>query len=287
MEKLLGIIRLLRLERALSAMVGVVITGVMVKDLMMFKWDYLAACLAVFFSALANFALNDFHDVEVDRINRRKDRPLVNGVISPNTAVKVSLVAILVAFLFASQLNPVPEFMIMLGLPLSLVYNLFLKRYLFFKNLFTGMVNVGVILLGALVTDTIIEPIAYYMAVIGFFFSISYEIMLDIADVEGDKTMGIDTVPGRFGRRNAAYLSVLIGAGAVFTNPLPFFISVDSRLFRDYLFLGLILVPIINRLRISWALLRDQSPENILRLKKRLFRNLQFGGLCYLIGFLV
>jgi 4-hydroxybenzoate polyprenyltransferase len=287
MEKVLGIIRLLRLERALSAMAGVVITGVMVKDLTTFQWDYLAACLAVFFSALANFALNDFHDVEVDRVNRRKDRPLVNGVISPNTALKVSLVAIIMAFLFATQLNPVPEFMIMLGLPVSLVYNLFLKRYLVFKNLFTGLVNVGVILLGTLVTDTIVEPIAYYMAVVGFFFSISYEVMLDIADVEGDKAMGIDTVPSRFGRRNAAYLSVLIGVGAVFANPLPFFICVDSRLFRDYLFLGLILVPIFNRLRISWALLRDQSPENIHRLKKRLFRNLQLGGLCYLIGFLV
>jgi hypothetical protein len=37
---------------------------------------------------------------------------------------------------------------------------------------------------------------------------------------------------------------------------------------------------------ISRELLMDQSPENVWRLKKRLFRNLQMGGITYLIGFL-
>ena len=38
---------------------------------------------------------------------------------------------------------------------------------------------------------------------------------------------------------------------------------------------------------ISRDLLKDQSPENVWVLKKRVFRNLQLGGICYLIGFLV
>lgn len=287
MERLLAVVRLMRLERAASAVAGVIVTGVIVKDLTTFQWSYVVAGLAVFFSALANFALNDYHDIEIDRVNNRQDRPLVNGVIGPAVALWVTLASSLLAYALASQMRPIPRAMILIGLPVSLAYNLHLKKHLVFKNLFTGLANVGVILLGALVTDTTIEPLAAYIAAVGFFFSISYEVMLDIADVPGDTAMGVETIAGRYGRRNAAWLSTIIGVGAVFAAPLPFFVNVDSRLFRDYLFLSLTLVPVVNRLRISGALLMDQSPENIRGLKRGLFRNLQLGGFCYLIGILL
>lgn len=286
MDKVLGYVRLMRLERALSAMAGVVITGIIVKDVTTIGWDYVIACLVVFFSALANFALNDYQDIEIDRVNRRQDRPLVNNIITPSSVLKFALVSSFLAIILALQMNPTPRSMIMMGLPLSLVYNMYLKKYLIFKNMFTGLANVGIILLGSLVVDNVVEPIAYYIAVIGFFFSVSYEIMLDIADVDGDKAMVVDTIPVRFGKKNAAYFSIIIGVCSVFANTLPFFIKVDTRLFQDYLFLSLILIPILNRFRISKDLLLDQSAENIYQLKKKTFRNLQLGGLCYLIGIL-
>ena len=257
------------------------------KDLTGFQWEYVVACLSVFFSTFANFALNDYHDIEIDRLNEREDRPLAKGILSVDTAIIIAGLSCVIAYVLAFQLRPLPRYMIMLGLPVSLGYNLFLKQYLAFKNLFTGLANVGVILVGALVLDINVETLAWYRAVIGFFFSISYEVMLDIADVKGDQAMGVETIPGRFGTRNAAWLSVIIGIGAVFVNPLPFFIPGDPRLFRDYLFLGLVMLSVVNRVLISRELLMDQSPENVLRLKKRLFRNLQMGGITYLIGFLV
>ena len=287
MERVLGCVRLMRLERATSAMAGVIIVGVIVQDLTSFQWSYMIACLAVFFSALANFALNDYHDIEIDRLNNRRDRPLVNGVVSPYIALCITLASSLLAYTFAFQMKPIPKCMILIGLPLSLAYNLHLKKHLVFKNLFTGLANVGVILIGTLVTDTVIEPLAIYIAIVSFFFSLSYEVMLDIADIKGDAAMGVETIATRFGRKNAAWFSIFIGLGAVFADPLPFFIQVDPRLFQDYIFLCLILIPVLNRLRISNTLLKDQSPENIHNLKKGLFRNLQIGGFCYLIGILL
>ena len=183
-------------------------------------------------------------------------------------------------------LNPIPRALILVGLPASLAYNLALKRHLLLKNTFTGLANVGVALMGALTTDAVLEPLAIYIAAIGFFFSLSYEAMLDIADVEGDRSQGVETLPNRFGPRKAALFSILIGAGAIIADPLPYFIHVDPRLFGDTLFLALILFPVVNRLRISASLLRDQSRENIFHLKRRAFRNLQLGCLCYLVGFL-
>ncbi|MCW4050324.1 MAG: UbiA family prenyltransferase [Candidatus Bathyarchaeota archaeon] len=287
METLRYYVRLLRLERAVSAVFGVILTGVIVGDLTAIQNEYVIACLAVFFSALANFSLNDYQDIEIDRRNGRLDRPLAQGQIPPRTALIIACISSILAVTLSLLMNPIPKLMILVGLPVSLVYNLRLKRYLVLKNLFTGLANVGVVLIGALVSDTILEPLALYIATVGFFFSLSYEVMLDIADVEGDMAQGVDTLPGRFGSKNAAWFSIMIGVGAIFADPLPFFIHIDTRLFGDYLFLALILMPIVNRLRISRSLLDDQSPENIFHLKKRLFRNLQLGGLCYLIGFLV
>lgn len=276
----------MRLERAVSAVMGVLLTGVVVKDLTGFNLVYVYACISVFFAAIANFVLNDIHDLEIDRINGRQDRPLANGTLHRKTAVYIVGASILVSVSFALLLPGTPRVLILAGLPLSLVYNIHLKRFLMFKNLFTGLANVGVILVGGLLVDNPIEPLVYYLALVGFFFSLSYEVMLDIADVKGDKANGVETIPGRFGVTNAAWFSVLIGLGAVFANPLPFFIQFDSRLFHDPLFLGLVLISVINRLMISRELIRDQSPSNVRRLKKRLFRNLQIGGIGYLIGFL-
>jgi geranylgeranylglycerol-phosphate geranylgeranyltransferase len=278
--------RLIRIERAISAMSGVVLTGIIVKDLNSFQWNYVIACLVVFFSALANFVLNDIHDVHIDRLNKRNDRPLAKGTIAKETAILFVITSTSLALGLSLLMRPIPRFMILLGLPLSLLYNINLKRYLVFKNLFTSLANVGVILIGALITDTVIEPLAYYLSIIGFFFSFSYEIMLDIGDIEGDRIMGVETIPIRYGQRIATWLSILIGLGAVFADPLPFFIRIDPRLFNDKIFLILIFIPIINRIRISKALLNDYSSENVSVLKKRLFRNLQIGGICYLIGFI-
>ena len=286
MNRVRAYIGLFRLERAISAVMGVLLTGVVVKDLTGFSLVYAYACLSVFFSALANFVLNDIHDLEIDRFNERQDRPLATGVIDRKTAMYLAGICTILALSFALLLPVTPRILILVGLPISLAYNIHLKRFLIFKNLFTGLANVGVILIGGILIDNHIEPLVYYLALVGFFFSLRYEVMLDIADVKGDQAKGVDTIPGRFGVANAAWFSVIIGLGAVFANPMPFFVRFDSRLFHDPLFLGLVLVSVVNRLIISRELLMDQSPANVKRLKKRLFRNLQMGGFGYLIGFL-
>ena len=166
-----GYLNLLRIERAFSAMVGVVITGIVVRDFVDFHWDYVIACLVVFFSALANFALNDIQDINIDRLNRRNDRPLATGSIRKEAAYKVVFLSATLAYVLSLFLNTYPRLLLIIGLPISLFYNIYLKRYLVFKNLFTSLANVGVIFMGALVLDTIIEPLAYFLAFISFFFS--------------------------------------------------------------------------------------------------------------------
>jgi 4-hydroxybenzoate polyprenyltransferase len=280
-------LELIRFERAIAAPFGVIFTGIVTGDLVGFQWEYIAACLAVFFSAVANFGLNDYVDIDADKKNERADRPLANNNFEPLTALLTVIASVIIALSLSLFLNPIAKGLMLLGLPASLIYNLGLKRYIFLKNAFIGFANIGVALIGSLVSDAVLEPLAFYIAAIGFFFSLSYECMLDIADMEGDKEHGVDTLPNRFGVRNTVMFSLFFGFGAIIADPLPFFFDIDPRLKSDYLFLILILIPVVNRLLISRSLLIDQSKENIFRLKKRVFRNLLIGCLCYTIGFLI
>jgi 4-hydroxybenzoate polyprenyltransferase len=281
-----ALVRLFRLDRALSASFGVIFTGLFVGDLVGFQPEYLVAFLVVLFSALANFGFNDYCDLEVDRSNHRLDRPLVQGSLTKGAVLVVTSASTLLALGLTLFLNPTARLLVLVGLPVSLFYHVGVKRVLLLKNAFIGLTNVGIVLLGSLVSDAVVEPVAVYIAAIGFFVGLSYEIMLDIADVQGDSAHGIDTIPARFGVKTASWVSVILGLGAVVVDPLPYFVMVDSRLHGDALFLLLILVPVILRLSISISLYRDQSRENVLRLKKRAFRNLQLGCLCFLVGIL-
>jgi len=97
MEKIFGYLRLIRLERALSAVLGVIFTGLIVGDLTTIQPEYIIACTVVFLSAVANFALNDYRDIEIDRTNHRTDRPLAQRQISPRTALQIAAASASVA----------------------------------------------------------------------------------------------------------------------------------------------------------------------------------------------
>ena len=66
----------------------------------------------------------------------------------------------------------------------------------------------GTILFGSLVIDAILEPIILYFALMGFIIGLGSEIMFDIADAEGDKELGINTIPNKIGLKSASKTSV-------------------------------------------------------------------------------
>lgn len=278
--------KLFRLNRSLSAAFGVIFSGLIAQDLESFQMEYVIAFFIVLFSAFANFGLNDYCDFETDIINCRIDRPLVKGTLTQKTVLISAASASFIALLLTIFLNPLPRLLVILGLPISLFYNIFFKKILLLKNASIGFAYIGIIFLGSILSDIVLEPVTFYFAIIGFFVGLSYEVMLDIADVDGDRAMGIETIPIRFGLKTAAWFSIILGILGIIVNPLPFFINIDTRLHRDYLYLILILIPIIFRINISKSLSKDQSPESIFSLKKRVFRNIQLGCMCFLIGIL-
>ena len=278
---------LIRIDYSMFSAFAVFLSGLLAGDLWGFQSEYLLAFLIVLLSAVGSFAFNDYYDFEVDKRNDRLDRPLVLGAIPRRMALVTSLVSFLLIVLLSLFLNQTAMFLVFFSLPLFFLYSLGLKKVVIFKNVLVAYAYIATILLGSIVSDAAIELLILYFAIMGFIVGSAFEIMLDIGDAEGDKELGIGTLSTRFGAKAAAQVSVALYGIIMIMDPLPFFIMIDPRLYMDYVFFLLILIPVASYFFISKSLIRNQSKKNAFELKKRVFLTMQVGCMAYLIGVLL
>ena len=278
--------KLIRLDNSLFGAVAVLLSGLYAGDLRGFQLEYLVAFLIVFLSAAGAFAFNDYYDFEVDKRNNRYDRPLVLGLLSRRVALMTGLVSFSLILLLSLFLNLLAISLVLVSLPLFFLYSLGLKRMILVKNILIAYAYVATILFGSLVSDAILEPLIVYFATMAFIVGLAFEITLDTGDIKGDKELGIETISTRFGTETAAQISVVLYGVIMILDPLPFFVMIDPRLYMDYAFLLLILVPVVSYFFVSKSLMKDQSKENVFQLKKRAFVTMQVGCIAYLIGVL-
>ena len=286
-EKIIGFLKLIRIELCVFGTIGFFVSGILAGDLIGFQLEYLVGFLIVFVSEAGAFAINDYIDYEIDVKNNRSDRPLVLGLISRKSALTTAIVLLIIDLILILLLNRGASYLALISIPIFYIYSFGLKKLVIVKNILIAYSYAGTVLFGSLVTDAVLEPIIIYFALMGFIVGLGSEIMFDIADVEGDKELGINSVPNKFGLKTAAKISVVCYAIIVIMDPLPFFVLLDSRLYFDSLFLIFILIPVISYIFLSISLLKNQTKENTLKLRKLIFVIMQVGVLSYLIGVLV
>ena len=285
-EKILGFLKLIRLGVSLFGCIGLFVSGILAEDFKGFQVEYLIAFFIVIISASGAFALNDYFDYELDKINNRKDRPLVSGLISRKIALTTAIISFVIVVLLSILLNLASTILVVISLTIFYVYSIGLKKKLLFKNFLIAFSYLSTIFLGALIIDSDLEPLIIYFAIMGFIVGLANEIMFDIADVKGDKEQGINTFSTRFGIKPAARISMSLYIIIIFLDPLPFIVKIDERLYLDYLFLILILIPVISYIILTRSLLKNQTSKNILKLRTLVFLIMQFGTISYLIGVL-
>jgi len=98
MKKLKAIWELMRLEHGVMLFIAILIGSLIAQKTppktlfdnvnLLLRNIFLTFFTALFLEA-STFALNDYYDLEIDRINKRTDRPLVRGDLSPKTALNL------------------------------------------------------------------------------------------------------------------------------------------------------------------------------------------------------
>jgi len=196
----------------------------------------------VFLITGAGNALNDFFDVEIDRINQPK-RPLPSGAISRRSALYLAAIFFVGGIGVAGLLGSLCFVIAVVNSGLLVVYASHLKRTVLLGNLSIGYLTGSTFLFGGAVFGSDGVGVVLVLFLLATLATISREILKDVLDFEGDSVRGARTFPIVFGERASLYLSagfLLLGVGL---SPLPYFQSLsDGRALFGPLYIFIVAV---------------------------------------------
>lgn len=286
-EKLQAFLALTRFGNSFFGMFSVILSGILSMEFFGNGTEYATAAVISIFLFMGSFSINDYFDHLVDIANNRTDRPIVTGAISRNVALQVAVGCMLLAFLISLKLGEFVSLFIGFNILLSIFYSSHMKKVLLLKNISMAYCFMATIIFGTIVVDTVVEPLVQFYILMAFLVGIAFEIMADISDMEGDMQHRVQTIAWRVSPRSAAIISSVIFSVVFILDPLPYFVNLHPNLVHDKRFLLLILPVAVVYLLISRSLIRDQSKNNVLKLRSRTIALMQIGSLVYLIGFLI
>lgn len=216
-------VRLTRLEHALMLCVAVLIGEVIALAGLPDPLFVLLSFFPPFFIEISAFAINDYFDIETDRLNKRMDRPLVTGEAKPGEALFISIASLVIGVAAAYLIN-LPSFIIALAFgALSFLYSYKLKDLPFIGNIYVAATMAIPFLFGSLAVAPFVPGPVAMMALIAFIAGLGREIIGTVRDVEGDaKGRKARTLPMFIGKQFSLMLAALLLVMAVAFTLIPF-----------------------------------------------------------------
>lgn len=156
----------------------------------------------------AGCIFNDLVDKDYDiKVERTKNRPLANGTISRNQAIKLLAGLLLIAFILLFFLSQKAIIIALLSIPFIAIYP-FCKRVTYLAQLWLGITfNLGVLIAWSAVHDRITgAPIFLYIAMI--FWTLGYDTIYAHQDREDDLKLGLKSTAILLGEKTSKYLNL-------------------------------------------------------------------------------
>ena len=267
MKKLKAVWELMRLEHGVMIFIAILIGSVIVlRDIPLWDKLLLTFCTALFLEA-STFALNDYYDLEIDKKNKRTDRPLVRGDISPKTALALFFVLFPLGIICSYFVNLACFVIALITALLGILYDVRLKKIKLVGNFYIAYaMAIPFVFGGAAVVkaDTLffeIPFVIYVVALIAFLAGSGREIMKDVMDFEGDKAEGVKSFPKYIGLRKTNILAGLFFIVAVVLSFVPFFVKSFGVYYLNYLYLILVFVADTLFLSTSIHLIVKKKPH--------------------------
>lgn len=248
MKKLKAVWELMRLEH------GVMIAiAILIGSLIALKGEGLPPIdkfILTFFTALfleaSTFALNDYCDLDIDKKNKREDRPLVRGDLSPKSALYLFYILFPLGIICSYFVNLSCFLIALITALLAILYDIKMKKIKLLGNFYIAYVMaIPFIFGGAAVVakDAIlfeISPSIYIVALIAFLAGSGREIMKDVMDFEGDKEKGVKSFPKYIGSRASNIIAALFYIIAIALSFFPFLMERFDLYYLNYYYLAIV-----------------------------------------------
>jgi geranylgeranylglycerol-phosphate geranylgeranyltransferase len=276
MKKIDGYIQLTRPVNLLIAFVSIFMGGFITGSIQPLA-KLLFACLSGTLIAAGANAVNDFYDLDIDRINRPK-RPLPLGRIPPTHAHVFSIVLFIVGIVFSVFIHMAGVIIATSSSVLLYLYSFRLKRTVLWGNITVAAVSGMAFVYGGMAVGRVRE--AMVVGVFAFFYHGAREIIKDVEDMEGDQAQGISTLPIRYGVQRALVwvtIALIILIGLTF---IPYLLDIFSVYYLAIVIVGVDLF-LIYVLISMW---RNPEPRNLGRLAVWMKADMLMGLLAVYLG---
>jgi geranylgeranylglycerol-phosphate geranylgeranyltransferase len=235
MKKFKAIWELMRLEHGVMLFLAILIGSLISQKTLYDNLNLpLLNIVLTFFTALfleaSTFALNDYYDLEIDRINKRTDRPLVRGDISPKTALNIFYLLFPLGLICSYFVNMTCFIIALITALISVLYDVKMKKIKLIGNFYIAYIMaIPFVFGGATVLGNnafsfgTINPAIYVIALIAFLAGAGREIMKDVMDFEGDKLQGVKSFPRYISIRGSNGVAAVFYLCAIALSFLPYF----------------------------------------------------------------
>lgn len=180
--------------------------------------------LSIFFISATSLILNDFFDLEIDRINA-PERPLPAGLVTEREVVLLSIVVAVLGFITGYLIRLEALLVIILVWAVGFLYNWRFKKAGLIGNLMVSF-SVGMtFIFGGIAVNKPFETVVWFFAIILMLVDLGEEIAADAMDIEGDRRAGSRSLALVLGREKALKISGTVFLLVVAASSLPFLLG--------------------------------------------------------------
>lgn len=224
MEKLKGLFRLLRFELPFSAGICVVFGQLLALGEFASLTLTAIGFFSVFFVSASILVLNDFFDVETDKINA-PHRPIPSKMVTSNEALFFSIF-LLIAGLFLSSLISISTLIISTSLAfIGFLYNQVFKKYGILGNLMVSFCVGMTFVYGGVSVSQPNNEAVWFFALIAALVDLGEEIAADSMDVKGDLLINSNSIAITYSRTTALKVSGTIFFIVISLSVVPFILN--------------------------------------------------------------
>lgn len=180
--------------------------------------------------------LNDYFDIDADRVNR-PERALPSGQLSPSFALVYGILVMTIGVALGFVVSVLHGVIAGLCSATLILYNRHLKVRGIAGNLTVSLVAGATLIYGGLVVGD--ARMALTGAVFAFSLTLAREIVKDMQDVDGDTSIQSRSLPLVYGEKTAGRVAIGVIMVTIIATPLPF-------LYGDFGGLFLLLMIVVN-----------------------------------------
>jgi geranylgeranylglycerol-phosphate geranylgeranyltransferase len=246
------------------------------------KGDY--SVLKVFFAGLtgaltasAGNVINDYFDINIDKVNR-PHRVLPKGELTLREALVSYIFLFFVSLLLSIFISLIALLEVFFASALLFLYSYKIKKIPLLGNFVVAFLTGFAFIYGGMAVDN--SKAAIIPALFALLINFIREIVKDMEDIEGDKQQGINSYPAIRGFKKAKMIIVFITGVLIILTVFPF---INELYAIEYFIIVMVIVnPLL--VYIVKSLFDDDSTKNLNKLSNLLKLNMVIGLTAIFLG---